>query len=163
PPYGPIRSHGTEYDVPVILMHVPHVVEVGEHFRAVVLVNTGEPCAACLWDSLGEAVLRKESIVPARLIERIPGPHARHRGVEGETQPLFALPQGLFGAGTFDRFPDAFGNITDQLDLSFGPDTWRRAMDTEVGDPVLVFYEHYAGECRDLSRPQIGALAFGEP
>src|SRR5215471_789879 len=62
--------------------------------------------------------------------------------------------EGFLGAGAFDRFPDAFGNITDQLDLSLGPDTWCRAMDTEVGDPVLVFYEHYACKCRDLSRPQ---------
>src|SRR5215831_11895742 len=37
PPYGSIRSHGAEYDVPVILMPVHHVVEMGEHFRAVVL------------------------------------------------------------------------------------------------------------------------------
>src|SRR5215471_3943839 len=78
PSYGPIRSHGTEYDVPVILMPLQHVFEVGEHFREVVLVNTGHPCVECLLGSLGEAVLRMESVVPTELIgERIPRPITR--------------------------------------------------------------------------------------
>src|SRR5262249_51050439 len=34
PPYGPVRSHGTEYDVPLMLIPAQHVVNVGEHFRA---------------------------------------------------------------------------------------------------------------------------------
>src|SRR5215471_12130588 len=37
PPHGSIRSHGTEYNVPVILMEVQHIVEVSEYFRAVVV------------------------------------------------------------------------------------------------------------------------------
>src|SRR5262249_31063331 len=79
PPYGPIRSHGTECDVPLILMPVQHVVEVGEPLRAVFLVNSGDPCVKCLWDSLGEAVVRMESVVPRGLIgDGIPCPHARH-------------------------------------------------------------------------------------
>src|SRR5215471_14637576 len=98
PPYGPIRSYRTEYDVPVILMPLQHVFEVGEHFREVVLVNTGDPCVECLWGSLGEAVLRMESVVPTGLIrERIPRPGARHRGVQSEPQPLFSFLQHLFG------------------------------------------------------------------
>src|SRR6516225_8719214 len=33
PPHGSFRSHGTEYDVPFIMMSVQHVVEVSEHSR----------------------------------------------------------------------------------------------------------------------------------
>src|SRR5262249_20666071 len=94
PPYGSIRSHGTEYDVPLITMPVKHVVEVGKHFRAVLLVNTGDPCVEYPWSTLRKAVLRMESVVPVRLIgEGIPCPHARRRCVKSEPEPLFALPQ----------------------------------------------------------------------
>src|SRR5215831_11296722 len=93
----------------------------------------------------------------------IPRPGAPSRGVDGDTQPLFALPQRLFGAGAFDRLPYTFGNITDQLNLWLCPDTGRCRIDTESGDPPLVFDEHYACECGDFCRPQVCPLALSKP
>src|SRR5262249_43969297 len=92
PPYGFIWSHGTEYDVPIIVMLLQHVFEVGEHFREVVLVHTGDPCVECLWGFLGEAILRMESVVSTGLIgKKILCSGACRRGVECETELLFAI------------------------------------------------------------------------
>src|SRR5262245_43011849 len=114
PRHGPVRPHGAEYDVPFVVMPVQHVFDVTEHSRAVLLVNTRDPCIESLWISRGEAVLRSESVVPAALIaEAIPGPNARRRGVERERKQLFTVPQCFLSAGAFNRFPDAFGDIAD--------------------------------------------------
>src|SRR5215468_3155957 len=51
----------------------------------------------------------------------------------------------------------------DQLDLWLSPHTWRRRVDTESGDPLLIFDEHYACECGDVGRLQMCPLALGEP
>src|SRR5262245_48123751 len=114
PRHSLVRPHGAEYDVPFVVMPVQHVFDVTEHSRAVLLVNTRDPCIESLWISRGEAVLRSESVVPAALIaEAIPGPNARRRGVERERKQLFTVPQCFLSAGAFNRFPDAFGDIAD--------------------------------------------------
>src|SRR5262249_54233720 len=102
PRQGPVRPYGAEYDVPFVVMPVQHVFDVTEHSRAVLLVNSRDPCVECLRISRGEAVLRMESVVPTGLIgEAIPGPNARRRGVERERKQLFTLRQCCFSAGAF--------------------------------------------------------------
>src|SRR5262249_26852642 len=114
PRHSPVRPHGAEYDVPFVVMSAQDVFHVTAHSLAVLLVNTRDPCIECFRISRGEAVLRMESVVPARLIgEAIPGPNAGRRGVEREQKQLFTLPQCFLSAGAFNRFPHAFGDIAD--------------------------------------------------
>src|SRR5215472_6138651 len=165
PRHSPVGAHNAERILPAVpRWGAKDFVQDAKQAGSVFFVDTARPSVNECRFFRREAVQLAKAIIPIYTTGTgIPRPGAPSRGVDGDTQPLFAVPQRLFGAGAFDRFPDAFCNITDQFDLSIGPDTWRRAMDTETGDPLLVFYDHYAGKCRDLSRPQMGSLAFGEP
>src|SRR5262245_14788507 len=57
PQHGPVRPHGAEYEVPFVFLPAQQVVDVTEHSRAVLLVNTRDPRIERLRVFRAEAVL----------------------------------------------------------------------------------------------------------
>src|SRR5215471_11165799 len=138
PRYSPVGTHDAERILPAVpRWGAKDFVQDTKHAGSVLFVDTARPSVNGCRFFRREAVQLAKAIIPIDTTGTgIPRPGAPSRGVEGDTQPLFALPQRLFGAGAFDRLPYTFGNITDQLNLWLCPDTGRCRIDTENGHPL---------------------------
>src|SRR5215470_16284263 len=125
PRYSPVGTHDAERILPAVpRWGAKDFVQDTKHAGSVLFVDTARPSVNGCRFFRREAVQRAKAIIPIYTTGTgIPRPGTPSRGVEGDTPHLFALPQCLFGAGAFDGPPDSFANITDQRDLSLGPDT----------------------------------------
>ncbi len=88
--------------------------------------------------------------------------------LEEKCQALLAPADRRLGAGPFDGFPGALGDIADELDFSGGPVARRRVVRAERGDQPSALEQHHANEARqsacsrktaraDSENPRIGA------
>src|SRR5262245_35562622 len=99
PQNAPVGPHDAERGVKgVVRLRVQDLVPEFEHLRAVFLVHTAQPGFKRGRLSRGQTVYLAEAIIPIDATGAdIPHPAAPSRGLESETEPLFAFPQRLFG------------------------------------------------------------------